>query len=711
MAYKLRKYARRNRVMLLTTGAVMASLLVGVSAATWQAVRATKLQKSEQEKAAAVTAVLDFLVEDVFSQANPNIQQKRDVSLVEVLNDLSAVTSERFPKSPLAEASIRHYLGVICRNVGLYEESDMHLKRALQIRCKRLGEEHIDTARTKFEFAAATWNAGSRYGNTLQAREKAYKEADRLGAEALDTFKRLLGERHPETLYAMVVLAEIKHFMGQQDQAMLLCRDARRLGVSNTELNSNDLSDKRNSTWLIIQRHQLGKNRELDTYVKDNYRRVCSELPELHPHRLFWTTWYGIMLMRQGKIDEATSHVEMAYKKRLGLLGKTNVYTWLGGRTLAGLYFRQGRQNEAIALLETGRQFRPAASPEALILGTLLLARSREGDRDHWRRLATDILDAHENTDDPEVIFNVVMLCLATPPKSQREEAIQRRAVIAANRAGRWADDTPSPLNVFPHLVRPNLLLAHALAEYRKGDLESSSSLLRQVDHTAPMMWRAIALAYMATIENHNGHPEAAAQLRREAKQLASDAPPEETNDPGQKLWSRNVLFELALREAENRDLGEKSELPNGVKPKEELDKNAPRFTASQSTFWRIDQPQQFMPLVAAPEQHKLLFENKYVNVYRVTNPPGGIAPPHVHVWPSVLIVDEPASLVLRNQQGEVLSHRTEDEFPLVSFGEPSKAPYSVQNVDDHPIRLWQLKSSSFLGRPNPMVKAHVKNA
>jgi hypothetical protein len=52
------------------------------------------------------------------------------------------------------------------------------------------------------------------------------------------------------------------------------------------------------------------------------------------------------------------------------------------------------------------------------------------------------------------------------------------------------------------------------------------------------------------------------------------------------------------------------------------------------------------------PEQHKVLFENAYVRVLRVTNPAGHVAPPHVHVWPSVVIMDEPADLVIRNENG-----------------------------------------------------------
>jgi uncharacterized protein (TIGR02246 family) len=106
---------------------------------------------------------------------------------------------------------------------------------------------------------------------------------------------------------------------------------------------------------------------------------------------------------------------------------------------------------------------------------------------------------------------------------------------------------------------------------------------------------------------------------------------------------------------------------------------------------WKKQSEKKYLPLVAAPVQHKQVFENEYVRVFRVTNPPGGVAPNHVHIWPSVVIMDQPADLVVRNERGIVIGER-KDAPPSISFDGPSKSPYSVQNVDDHPIRLWRIE-------------------
>ena len=47
-AYRFRKFARRNRVALLTTGLVAAALVVGTVVSTWQAIRATSAEKLTQ---------------------------------------------------------------------------------------------------------------------------------------------------------------------------------------------------------------------------------------------------------------------------------------------------------------------------------------------------------------------------------------------------------------------------------------------------------------------------------------------------------------------------------------------------------------------------------------------------------------------------------------------------------------------------------------
>ena len=87
-AYRLRKLIRRNRVAVSTAAAVVVALLIGIAAATWQALRATRAEQAALVAAAAdksskddalareaeTKAVQDFVENRVFAAARPEGQ-------------------------------------------------------------------------------------------------------------------------------------------------------------------------------------------------------------------------------------------------------------------------------------------------------------------------------------------------------------------------------------------------------------------------------------------------------------------------------------------------------------------------------------------------------------------------------------------------------------------------------------------------------------
>ena len=123
------------------------------------------------------------LTKPFFSQAIPYKQAERDVSLREILQQIPTDDTAWSNRPPLAEASIRHYLGLTCQDASLTTEAQIHFERALALRLTHLGENHIDTARTKFRLAA------------MQAGPTTTPEQGRLAEEAVDTLTTQLGEK------------------------------------------------------------------------------------------------------------------------------------------------------------------------------------------------------------------------------------------------------------------------------------------------------------------------------------------------------------------------------------------------------------------------------------------------------------------------------------------------------------------------------------
>lgn len=93
----------------------------------------------------------------------------------------------------------------------------------------------------------------------------------------------------------------------------------------------------------------------------------------------------------------------------------------------------------------------------------------------------------------------------------------------------------------------------------------------------------------------------------------------------------------------------------------------------------------------AAPQNHRVIFENDKVRVLDVTVAPHTTEPVHAHCWASVLYVMEAGKYVDHGADGRVLfdsrSLATPPELPMVIYKDP-EAPHAVENLDDAPLHL-----------------------
>lgn len=68
--------------------------------------------------------------------------------------------------------------------------------------------------------------------------------------------------------------------------------------------------------------------------------------------------------------------------------------------------------------------------------------------------------------------------------------------------------------------------------------------------------------------------------------------------------------------------------------------------------------PRELDAVIAAPDSHRLLFENDRVRVLEVVIEPGAREPEHTHRWPSVMIVERPARIRYYEQGTQTLIAR-----------------------------------------------------
>jgi hypothetical protein len=103
-----------------------------------------------------------------------------------------------------------------------------------------------------------------------------------------------------------------------------------------------------------------------------------------------------------------------------------------------------------------------------------------------------------------------------------------------------------------------------------------------------------------------------------------------------------------------------------------------------------VDDPISWDPALdavnAAPENHRVLYEDDNIRVLSVSIAPGGIEKPHHHRWPSVFVID---SMVKKARDFDANGNQiplpvpTEFEPPLIAKMPPQPIHY-VSNDDSH---------------------------
>ncbi len=247
--YRLRKFVSRHRAAAITVALLVPTLVAGVVSTLWQARRA----EAERDRAEEVNAFLG----DMLRSAAPT-ERGRDVTVAQVLAD-AATRVERLSGSPEMEQELRSTIGTTYLSLGLYQEAEPHLRRALDIQHGRFGPGHPEVAR-------AVQSIGSLHekkGDMVRA-EELYREAlvlarrrstgddsvtaellddlgrmrqeqgdlegaERLEREALAIRRRTLGEDHADVAASLNNIAVVLGQRGEYAAAESLHREALRV--------------------------------------------------------------------------------------------------------------------------------------------------------------------------------------------------------------------------------------------------------------------------------------------------------------------------------------------------------------------------------------------------------------------------------------------------------------------------------------------------
>ncbi|UCG32036.1 MAG: serine/threonine protein kinase [Phycisphaerales bacterium] len=267
--YLLRLFARRHTALLfalaalfvaLTGGLVVSSsLYVQADSARTEAAgerdHARAAEQRAQRRRAEAEAVTKFL-SDTLASVDPYEALGTEMTVKAMLDRTAADIDGAFPDQPLVEAALRTTIGNTYRALGEYSAAEPHLRTALRLRQRELGDEHLEVAASlhdlawllhkKGDFAAARGlyeealslrrrllvedhpdvaDTLNNLANLLIAQGQ-YAAAEPLHREALDLRRRLYGEEHPAVAESLNNLASLVHTKGDYSTAESLYREA-----------------------------------------------------------------------------------------------------------------------------------------------------------------------------------------------------------------------------------------------------------------------------------------------------------------------------------------------------------------------------------------------------------------------------------------------------------------------------------------------------
>ncbi len=255
LAYQVRVFARRNRLVFGAVAAVFLAVTAGLVVSTFlyfraEAARAETARQRDaaftaqgeaetaradaarerdaalaargeaaRERDAALTArgesdaVTKFL-NDTLASVDPKSARGPGVTVLEMLDDAAGKISGAFDNQPLVEAALRRTIGTSYISLERFATAEAQLRIALQLRQGSCPEESVEVAESEHALAVAIHGLGR------------MEEAQELYRRALATRRKLLGNDHADVAETLNGLSVCLLDMGEYNAAEPLLREA-----------------------------------------------------------------------------------------------------------------------------------------------------------------------------------------------------------------------------------------------------------------------------------------------------------------------------------------------------------------------------------------------------------------------------------------------------------------------------------------------------
>lgn len=345
--YRLNKFVHRNRAAVVATVIVFAVLIGGLSVSLWQAAEARN-ERDRAEIARAQSEEISSFLMALFEASDPTESFGSDVTARQLL-DRGIARAEQLSAQPIVQAQMLDIIGRVFLNLGKYDEAEIHLAKALAVRQRMLGNDHVDIAASLRSIGLARYLAGD-YQSARDSLQKSIRMQEEIPGSDVEemaetrtylaaTHRRLGDYDIAEQLYRQVLTERIEHFGP----------DHERVATSHNNL----------ALVLRLKGDLEGSESHLNKALL-HWRRT---LGENHPYVAAGLNSLGTTLYHQNRYEEAETSLRHALNIRLNVLGDNHPDVARSLTSLAILLRRTNRMAEAEQL------FRQSLSIQRTTLG------------------------------------------------------------------------------------------------------------------------------------------------------------------------------------------------------------------------------------------------------------------------------------------------------------------------------------------------------
>lgn len=194
-AYRVGKYVRRHRIG-VSAAVGLALLLSGfIVTQTVELRRITEERDRTARERDRANRVTDFMI-GMFKQSDPSKAQG-NVTAREILDKASTDTEAALAKDPDLKAQMMDAIGKIYINLGLHDQAQALLEKAVDLRRSAFGLNDRQTLSSMFGLV-----------KVFEVQHR-YTDAENLARQTIDLQKRALGEADPDTLRTESALGSI----------------------------------------------------------------------------------------------------------------------------------------------------------------------------------------------------------------------------------------------------------------------------------------------------------------------------------------------------------------------------------------------------------------------------------------------------------------------------------------------------------------------